>query len=130
MKDVDTTATPSWVEFMKVFSEYIGGECYGHISMYDVFNRPPRSRTGLPKVIDNKFAKQYGKYNYLTFKDFVGKNIKSICAYKNSNWFQVQMCTPLKDGIIGFPIDNMDMFTSTFGKENVIKIYNFIKTNI
>ena len=130
MKDVDIIAIPSWEEFMKTFSEYIGSERYGHISMYDVFDRPPRSRTGLPKVIDNKFAKKYGKFNYLIFKDFVGKNIKSICASKNGNWFQVQMCTPLEDGIIGFPIDNMDMFTSTFGKENVIKIYNFIKSNI
>lgn len=130
MKDVDTTAIPTWEEFMKAFNEYIGAERYGHISMYDAFDRPPRSRTGLPKVIDNKFAKKYGKNIYLTFKDFVGKNIKSICAQKNGDWFQVQMCTPLKDGIIGFPIDNMDMFTSTFGKENVIKIYNFIKSNI
>lgn len=130
MKDVDTTAIPTWEEFMEAFNEYIGGERYGHISMYDAFNRPPRSRTGLPKVIDNKFAKKYGKNIYLTFKDFVGKNIKSICAQKDGDWFQVQMCTPLKDGIIGFPIDNMDMFTSTFGKENVIKIYNFIKSNI
>lgn len=130
MKDVDTTAIPTWEEFMEAFNEYIGRERYAHISMYDAFNRPPRSRTGLPKVIDNKFAKKYGKNIYLTFKDFVGKNIKSICAQKDGDWFQVQMCTPLKDGIIGFPIDNMDMFASTFGKENVIKIYNFIKSNI
>lgn len=130
MKDIDTTAVPSWEEFMKAFNEYIGSEHGRHISMYEVFDRPPRSRTGLPKVIDNKFAKKYGKSIYLTFKDFVGRNIKEIFAYKDGNWFQVQMCSPLKDGIIGFPIDNMDMFTSTFGKENVIKIYNFVKSNI
>lgn len=33
------------------------------------------------------------------------------------------MCSPLPDGIVGFPVTDMDMLIKTIGEDNIIKDY-------
>ena len=95
--------------------------------MYDAFQRPPKSRTGLPIVHYTPDIQRHTTwFTNSSIKAFDGKNIKYFALGPGSDWIQVQMCSPLKDGIIGFPIDDMQMLITIIGEENVIKIYNFI----
>lgn len=132
MKDIKTVLTesnalPTWDEFISAFRKYNDMNKTCLISMYDAFDRPPKSRTGLPTVHYTPAIKRYTtSFTNLTIKAFDGKNIKYLALGAGSNWTQVQMCTPLKDGIVGFPIVDMQMFIMIIGEENVIKIYNFI----
>lgn len=120
--------TIDWELFIRTFwtySELVND--YG-ISMYDAFNRPARSRTGLPTVIDNKYLK---KLSRISNKSFIGKNIKRLVLYgKGATEIQIQMCTPAPDGIIGFPVINMDCLVKTIGEHNVIKIYEYMCSKI
>jgi hypothetical protein len=139
MKDLKNTILEdispkiTWDEFIKVCWSYFESK-KDHINMYDVFNLPPRSRTGLPKVLPNvlkdKSSKNLDIYNKKLIESFVGKNIRALGGSYGNNWLQIQMCSPLPGNIIGFPITNMDMLIKTIGEDNVIKIYKFIKENI
>lgn len=132
MKDIKTILTesnalPTWDEFISVFRKYNDMNKTCLLSMHEVFNRPPKSRTGLPTVHYTPNIKRYTtSFTNSNIKAFDGKNIKYLALGSGSDWIQVQMCTPLKDGIVGFPIADMQMFITIIGKENVIKIYNFI----
>ena len=132
MKDLKTILTesnvlPTWDEFISAFRKYNSINKTHLLSMYDVFHRPARSRTGLPTVHYTPAIKRYtSSYTNLTIKAFDGKNIKYFALGAGSDWIQVQMCSPLKDGIVGFPISDMQMLITIIGEENVIKIYNFI----
>lgn len=128
----DLSSKITWDDFIKACWSYFESK-NDHISMYDVFNLPPRSRTGLPKVSSDVLKKESGKnlssYNKKTIEAFIGKNIRALGGSYGNNWLQIQMCSPLPGNIIGFPITNMDMLIKTIGEDNVIKIYKFIKEN-
>lgn len=138
MKDLKTTILEnmspkiSWDDFIKACQAYIKSK-NNHINMYDVFDLPPRSRTGLPKVLPTALkaesSKKLSNNIKATIKSFTGKNIRAIGGSVGSNWVQIQMCSPLPDGIVGFPVTDMDMLIKTIGEDNVIKIYKFIKEN-
>ena len=139
MKDLKNTILEdlspkiTWDDFIKACWSYFESK-NDHISMYDVFNLPPRSRTGLPKVLPNvlkdKSSKNLDSYNKKLIELFVGKNIRALGGSYGNDWLQIQMCSPLPGNIVGFPITNMDMLIKTIGEDNVIKIYKFIKENI
>lgn len=132
MKDIKTILTesnslPTWDEFISAFRRYndINKTCT--LSMHEIFNRPSKSRTGLPTVHYTPNIKRYTtSFMNLTIKAFDGKNIKYLALGAGSDWIQIQMCTPLKDGIVGFPIGDMQMFITIIGEKNIIKIYDFI----
>lgn len=136
MKDLKTTILENmspkitWDDFIKACSVYFKSK-NNHINMYDVFDLPPRSRTGLPKVLPTALkaesSKKLSSFIKNTIKSFTGKNIRAFGGSDGSNWVQIQMCSPLPDGIIGFPVTDMDMLIKTIGEDNVIKIYKFIK---
>ena len=130
LEDISTKIT--WDEFIKACWSYFESK-KDHINMYDVFDLPPRSRTGLPKVLPNvlkeKSSKNLDNYNKKLIEAFVGKNIRALGGSYRNNWLQIQMCSPLPGNIIGFPITNMDMLIKTIGEDNVVKIYKFIKEN-
>ena len=136
MKDLKNTILEdispkiSWDDFIKACWSYFEST-HDHINMYDVFDLPPRSRTGLPKVLPTTLkaedSKRFSNYTKSTIKDFIGKNIRALGGSYGSNWLQIQMCSPLPGNIIGFPITSMDMLIKTIGEDNVIKIYKFIK---
>ena len=138
MKDLKDTILENispkitWDDFIKVCQVYFKSK-NNHINMYDVFDLPPRSRTGLPKVLPTtlkaKSSKKLSNNIKATIKSFTGKNIRALGGSDGSNWVQIQMCSPLPDGIIGFPVTDMDMLIKTIGEDNIIKIYNFIKEN-
>ena len=138
MKDLKNTILEdlspkiTWDEFIKACWSYFESK-HDHINMYDVFNLPPRSRTGLPKVLPNvlkdKSSKNLDNYNKKLIEAFTGKNIRALGGSYGNNWLQIQMCSPLPGNIIGFPITNMDMLIKTIGEDNVIKIYKFITEN-
>lgn len=138
MKDLKDTILENispkiaWDDFIKACQVYFKSK-NNHINMYDVFDLPPRNRTGLPKVLPTALKAESGKKlsNNIkaTIKSFTGKNIRAIGGSTGSNWVQIQMCSPLPDGIVGFPVTDMDMLIKTIGEDNVIKIYNFIKEN-
>lgn len=139
MKDLKNTILEdlspkiSWDDFIKACWSYFKIK-KDHINMYDVFDLPPRSRTGLPKVLPTTLkaesSKKLSSFIKNSIKSFTGKNIRAIGGSDGSNWVQIQMCSPLPDGIIGFPVTDMDMLIKTIGEDNVIKIYKFIKENI
>lgn len=120
----------SWDDFIKACQDYFKSK-NNHINMYDVFDLPPRSRTGLPKVLPtalkSESSKKLSNNIKATIKSFTGKNIRALGGSAGSNWVQIQMCSPLPDGIVGFPVTDMDMLIKTIGEDNVIKIYDFIK---
>ena len=136
MKDLKNTILEdlppkiTWDDFIKACWSYFNIK-NDHINMYDVFDLPPRSRTGLPKVSSDVLKKESGKnlssYNKKTIEAFIGKNIRALGGSYGNNWLQIQMCSPLPAGIIGFPVTDMDMLIKTIGEDNVIKIYKFIK---
>lgn len=138
MKDLKTTIlenmspTITWDDFIKACWNYFKSK-KDHINMYDVFDLPPRSRTGLPKVLPTTLkadaSKKLSNNTKATIKDFIGKNVRALGGSDGSNWVQIQMCSPLRDGIVGFPVTDMDMLIKTIGEDNVIKIYKFIKEN-
>ena len=128
----DLSPKITWDEFIKTCWSYFESK-KDHINMYNVFNLPPRSRKGLPKVLPTTLnaeaSKKLSKYTKATIKDFIGKNIRALGGSYGNNWLQIQMCSPLPDGIVGFPVTDMDMLIKTIGEDNVIKIYKFIKEN-
>lgn len=136
MKDLKTTILENmspkitWDDFIKACRVYFKSK-NNHINMYDVFDLPPRSRTGLPKVLPTALkaesSKKLSSFIKNTIKSFTGKNIRALGGSDGSNWIQIQMCSSLPDGIIGFPVTDMDMLIKTIGEDNVIKIYKFIK---
>lgn len=138
MKDLKTTILENispkitWDDFIKACWAYFKSK-NNHINMYDVFDLPPRSRTGLPKVLQTTLkaesSKKLSNNIKATIKSFTGKNIRALGGSDGSNWVQIQMCSPLPDGIVGFPVTDMDMLIKTIGEDNVIKIYKFIKEN-
>lgn len=138
MKDLKNTILEdispkiTWDEFIKACWSYFKIK-NDHINMYDVFDLPPRSRTGLPKVLPTTLKAESSKklsiFIKSTIKSFIGKNIRALGGSYGNNWLQIQMCSPLPDGIIGFPVTDMDMLIKTIGEDNVIKIYKFIKEN-
>ena len=138
MKDLKNTILEdlspkiTWDEFIKACWSYFESK-KDHINMYNVFDLPPRSRTGLPKVLPNVLKDKSGKnldnYSKKIIEAFIGKNIRALGGSRGNNWVQIQMCSPLPGNIIGFPITNMDMLIKTIGEDNVIKIYKFIKEN-
>ena len=138
MKDLKDTILENispkitWDDFIKVCQVYFKSK-NNHINMYDVFDLPPRSRTGLPKVLPTtlkaKSSKKLSNNIKATIKSFTCKNIRALGGSDGRNWVQIQMCSPLPDGIIGFPVTDMDMLIKTIGEDNIIKIYNFIKEN-
>lgn len=129
----DLSPKITWDDFIKACWSYFESK-KDHINMYDVFDLPPRSRTGLPKVLPTTLkaesSKKLSSFIKSSIKSFTGKNIRAIGGSDGSNWVQIQMCSPLPDGIIGFPVTDMDMLIKTIGEDNVIKIYKFIKENI
>lgn len=139
MKDLKTTilenisSNITWNDFLNACWSYFESK-KDHINMYVVFDLPPRSRTGLPKVLPtalkSESSKKLSNNIKATIKSFTGKNIRAIGGSNGSNWVQIQMCSPLPDGIVGFPVTDMDMLIKTIGEDNVVKIYNFIKENI
>lgn len=136
MKDLKTTILENmspkitWDDFINACQVYFKSK-NNHINMYDVFDLPPRSRTGLPKVLPTALkaesSKKLSNNIKATIKSFTGKNIRALGGSAGSNWVQIQMCSPLPDGIVGFPVTDMDMLVKTIGEDNVIKIYEFIK---
>lgn len=138
MKDLKNTILEdispkiSWEDFIQVCWYYFKSK-NNHINMYDVFDLPPRSRTGLPKVLPTALKAESSKnlsgFIKSTIKSFTGKNIRALGGSYGSNWLQIQMCSPLPDGITGFPVTDMDMLVKTIGEDNVIKIYKFIEEN-
>lgn len=138
MKDLKNTILEAlspkitWDEFIKACWSYFESK-KDHINMYVVFDLPPRSRKGLPKVLPTTLnaeaSKKLSKNTKATIKDFIGKNIRALGGSYGNNWLQIQMCSPLPDGIVGFPVTDMDMLIKTIGEDNVIKIYKFIKEN-
>ena len=136
MKDLKTTILENmspkitWDDFIKACWSYFDSK-KDHINMYVVFDLPPRSRTGLPKVLPTALktesSKKLSSFIKSTIKSFTGKNIRALGGSVGSNWVQIQMCSPLPDGITGFPVTDMDMLINTIGEDNVIKIYKFIK---
>lgn len=136
MKDLKTKILENmspkitWDDFIKACGAYFKSK-NDHISMYDVFDLPARSRKGLPKVLpsalNTESSKKLSSFIKSTIKSFTGKNIRAIGGSDGNNWVQIQMCSPLPDGIIGFPVTDMDMLIKTIGEDNVIKIYKFIK---
>ena len=138
MKDLKNTILEnvstkiSWDDFIKACWSYFKSK-NDHINMYDVFDLPPRSRTGLPKVLPTALkaesSKNLSSFVKSTIKSFTGKNIRALGGSYGNNWLQIQMCSPLPGNIIGFPVTDMDMLTKTIGEDNVIKIYKFIKEN-
>lgn len=136
MKDLKTTILENispkitWDDFIKACQDYFKSK-NNHINMYDVFDLPPRSRTGLPKVLPTALkaesSKKLSSNIKATIKSFTDKNIRALGGSNGSNWVQIQMCSPLPDGIVGFPVTDMDMLIKTIGEDNVIKIYEFIK---
>ena len=130
LKDVSPKIT--WDDFIKACWSYFKSK-NNHINMYDVFDLPSRSRTGLPKVLPTTLKAESGKKlsNFIksSIKAFIGKNIRALGGSYGSNWVQIQMCSPLPDGIVGFPVTDMDMLIKTIGEDNIIKIYKFIKEN-
>lgn len=128
----DLSSTITWDEFIKACQSYFESK-KDHINMYVVFNLPPRSRTGLPKVLPSALkaeaCKKFSRNTKATIKDFIGKNVRALFCSPGSNWVQIQMCTPQPDGIVGFPVTDMDMLIKTIGEDNVVKIYNFVKEN-
>ena len=138
MKDLKTTILEnmspkiSWDDFLKVWQSYFERK-RDPINMYVVFDLPPRSRKGLPKVLPTvlkaEATKKFSRNTKATIKDFIGKNVRALGGSPGSNWVQIQMCTPQPDGIVGFPVTDMDMLIKTIGEDNVVKIYNFIKEN-
>lgn len=81
----------------------------------------------LPTALKTESSKKLSSFIKNTIKSFTGKNIRALGGSAGSNWVQIQMCSPLPDGIIGFPVTDMDMLINTIGEDNVIKIYKFIK---
>lgn len=138
MKDLKTTILEnmspkiSWDDFLKACQSYFERE-RDHINMYVVFDLPPRSRKGLPKVLPTALkaeaCKKFSRNTKATIKDFIGKNVRALFCAPGSNWVQIQMCSPQPDGIVGFPVTDMDMLIKTIGEDNVVKIYDFIKEN-
>ena len=136
MKDLKTKILENmspkitWDYFIKACWAYFKST-NDHINMYDVFDLPARSRTGLPKVLptalNSESSKKLSSFIKSSIKSFTGKNIRAIGGSTGNNWVQIQMCSPLPDGIIGFPVTDMDMLIKTIGEDNVIKIYKFIK---
>lgn len=57
--------------------------------MYDVFDLPPRSRTGLSKVLPtalkSESSKKLSSNSKATIKSFTGKNIRAIGGSNGSN---------------------------------------------
>lgn len=129
----DLSSTITWDDFIKACWSYFDSK-KDHINMYVVFDLPPRSRTGLPKVLPTALkaeaTKKLSKNIKATIKDFIGKNVRAIGGSRGSNWVQIQMCSPLPDGIVGFPVTDMDMLIKTIGEDNAVKIYEFINENI
>lgn len=138
MKDLKTTILEnispkiSWDDFLKTCQSYFERK-RDHINMYVVFDLPPRSIKGLPKVLPTTLkaeaTKKFSRNTKATIKDFIGKNVRALGGSPGSNWLQIQMCTPQPDGIVGFPVTDMDMLIKTIGEDNVVKIYDFIKEN-
>lgn len=136
MKDLKTAILENmspkitWDDFINACQAYFKSK-NNHINMYDVFDLPPRSRTGLPKVLPTALkaesSKKLSNNIKATIKSFTGKNIRALGGSAGSNWVQIQMCSPLPDGIVGFPVTDMDMLVKTIGEDNVSKIYDFIK---
>ena len=136
MKDLKTTILEnmspkiSWDDFIKACQSYVA-RTKDHINMYVVFDLPARSRKGLPKVLPTTLkaeaSKKLSSNTKATIKDFIGKNVRALFCSPGSNWVQIQMCSPQPDGIVGFPVTDMDMLIKTIGEDNVIKIYKFIK---
>ena len=101
MKDLKTTILEnmspkiSWDDFIKACHAYIKSK-NNHINMYDVFDLPPRSRKGLPKVLPTALkadaSKKLSNNTKATIKDFIGKNIRAIGGSYGGNWVQIQMC--------------------------------------
>lgn len=138
MKDLKTTILENiypkinWDDFLKACQSYFEHK-RDHINMYVVFDLPPRSRKGLPKVLPTTLkaeaTKKFSRNTKATIKDFIGKNVRALGGSPGTNWVQIQMCTPQPDGIVGFPVTDMDMLIKTIGEDYVIKIYDFIKEN-
>lgn len=138
MKDLKTTILEnmspkiSWDDFLKACQSYFERE-RDHINMYVVFDLPPRSRKGLPKVLPTALkaeaCKKFSRNTKATIKDFIGKNVRALFCAPGNNWVQIQMCSPQPDGIVGFPVTDMDMLIKTIGEDSVVKIYDFIKEN-
>lgn len=128
----DLSSTITWDEFIKACQSYFA-RTRDHINMYVVFDLPARSRKGLPKVLPTTLkaeaCKKFSRNTKATIKDFIGKNVRALFCSPGSNWVQIQMCTPQPDGIVGFPVTDMDMLIKTIGEDYVVKIYNFIKEN-
>lgn len=128
----DLSSGITWDDFIKACWSYFESK-KDHINMYVVFDLPPRSRTGLPKVLPTALkaeaTKKLSKNTKATIKDFIGKNVRALFCSPGSNWVQIQMCSSLPDGIVGFPVTDMDVLIKTIGEDNVVKIYNFIKEN-